>query len=99
MADNLAMFLAALLGGIVTGGFALLAVQWSHKNDLKKQSKIEEDTLQGFYQAILTEIETLWQRYQETAGYMVDSLKSGEPFLAYYPVTKEYFVIYKRMQL
>ena len=86
---------AALIGGCIAGYFTLLGVSRTYENDVKRQNKIEAVRLQGFYRAALTEIETLWTRYQETMGHVVESLTTGNPLAYYYPVTQDYFTVFR----
>ncbi|MBW8039054.1 MAG: hypothetical protein FVQ85_03545 [Planctomycetes bacterium] len=90
---------SALIGAIVVGIFTCRAtvrgVCLNHETDLQRQKQAMKTLLQGFYRAILTEIETLWTRYQETAGHVVESLANNKPITYYYQVTQDYFVVYK----
>ena len=45
-------------------------------------------------QAIHDEIETVSERYNETMGARVESLKEGEPLLVYYPLVSDFFTVY-----
>lgn len=85
----------ALVGGCITGFFTLVGVSRTYKNDVKRLNKVEAALLQGFYRAVLTEIETLWTYYQETMGHVVESLTTGNPLAYYYPVTQDYFTVYR----
>lgn len=87
--------IGAIVGGIITGIFTLVGVSRTHRNDIEKQKKIDEANMLGFYRAILTEIDTLWNRYQETMGIHVESLTTGNFINLYYPVTQDYFTVYK----
>lgn len=85
----------ALVGGCITGFFTLVGVSRTYKNDVKRLNKVEAAHLQGFYRAVLTEMETLWTYYQETMGHVVESLTTGNPLAYYYPVTQDYFTVYR----
>lgn len=45
-------------------------------------------------QAIHDEIETVLERYLETMGPTLESLKEGQPLMVYYPIVSDYFTIY-----
>lgn len=88
--------ISAVIGGLITGVFTLWAVDKTHKNDLIKDDQQEKLLIRGFIQSIKTEIETLWDVYQEGVGKNLEVLASGEPFLRHYPLTQqEYFTIYE----
>ncbi len=84
---------AALLGGALTGIFTLLGVIIAYHLARRSQSKQEQAVINGFLQAVLDEIETLWQRYMDGMGVKVESLNEGE-ILPIYPVLNDYFTVY-----
>jgi len=86
--------ISAVIGGVITGGFSLWAVDKAHKNDLMKEEQQEKLLIKGFVQSIKTEVQTLWDRYQEGIGNDLEALPQGQPLLAFYPVTQDYFTIY-----
>lgn len=45
-------------------------------------------------QAIHDEIETIWERYQETMGSQIDTLKDNQPLNLYYPLVSDFFTVY-----
>jgi len=85
----------ALVGGGLAGAFTLCGVRYAHKKDLEKQDQAKEDTLKGFYQATHAEVETLWSAYQKGVGAQLEELDDDKPLLVYFPVTQDYFTIYK----
>lgn len=84
----------AVLGGLITGYFALKSTKKAHDNQLKQATKNEEKLIQGLLQAIHDEIETVFERYQETMGAKLESLKDGEALLLYYPLVSDFFTVY-----
>jgi hypothetical protein len=84
----------AVIGGVITGYFALKSTNNAHKNLLKQASLNEEKLIQGLLQAIHDEIETVFERYQETMGARLEALKDGEALLLYYPLVSDFFTVY-----
>jgi hypothetical protein len=87
--------ISAIIGGLIAGGFSLLAVSATHKNDLKKKQKQEETLLEEFLASIRVEIDTLWNRYMAGIGKTLEDLPNNQPLLFFYPVTQDYFTIYE----
>ena len=87
--------ISAIIGGLIAGGFSLLAVSATHKNDLKKKQKQEETLLEEFLASIRVEIDTLWNRYMAVIGKTLEDLPNNQPLLFFYPVTQDYFTIYE----
>lgn len=83
-------FLASLIGG----AFVLAGVSVTHRLERKAQEEKENRVIQAFLQGLLVEVESIWQRYQDTMGPQVETLKDGEPLLYYYPVYQDYFSVY-----
>ena len=84
----------AIVGGLTTGYFALRATKNAHENQLKQVAQNEEKLIKGVLQAIHDEIETVTERYQETMGAKLRSLKDGEALLLYYPLVRDFFTVY-----
>jgi hypothetical protein len=84
----------AVVGGLMSGYFALRGAEKNYRNQLKQNKENEEKLIQGLLQAIHDEIETVFDRYQETMGSRIESLKDGEPLLVYYPLVSDFFTIY-----
>ena len=84
----------AVIGGLITGYFALRSADKNYKNQLQLTRENEEKLIQGLLQAIHDEIETVFERYQETMGAGLEFLKEGEPLLLYYPLVSDYFTVY-----
>ena len=84
----------AVVGGAIAGYFALRSTDKNYKNQLKQGRENEEKLIKGLLQAIHDEIETVVERYQETMGARLESLKEGEPLLVYYPLVSDFFTVY-----
>ncbi len=86
---------AAILGGLVTGLFAVLTMLISLRRSDNRRKDEEQQSVNNFIQSIHDEIESVLERYQNAVGARVQSLEQGHPFLLFYPVTSEYFTVYK----
>jgi len=84
----------ALVGGLTAGYFALEATNRAHKNQKKHADENEEKLIQGLLQAIHDEIETVYERYQETMGANLESLDDGKGLTFYYPLVSDFFSVY-----
>lgn len=86
--------IGAVIGGVLTGFFSILAVNKSEK--LTRDSKLGQDrkTLKGLLQALHDELESVNERYQETMGAQIEALPEGQPLLMYYPVINDFFTVY-----
>jgi uncharacterized protein YeaO (DUF488 family) len=84
----------AVLGGLITGYFALRSTDKSHSHQLNLAKENEEKLIKGLLQAIHDETETVFERYQETMGARLESLRDGEPLLVYYPLVSDFFTVY-----
>lgn len=84
----------AIIGGFIAGYFALRATKNAHRNQMEQAAKNEATLIRGVLQAIHDEVETLFERYQETMGAQVESLEEGKPLLLYYPLVSDFFTVY-----
>jgi hypothetical protein len=60
--------IGAVIGGVLTGLFSILAVNKTEKHN--RESRVENDTklLKGLLQALHDELESIYERYQESMG-------------------------------
>jgi len=84
----------AIIGGLLTGFFALEATKKSFDNQRRHSDENEVKLIKGLLQAIHDEIETVYDRYQDTMGSRLDILKEGEALVFYYPLVSDFFVVY-----
>ena len=84
----------AVIGGLLTGYFALRSTDKSFKNQQQHADDNEKKVIRGLLQAIHDEVETIWDRYQETMGAQLETLKEGEALLFYYPLVSDFFTVY-----
>lgn len=90
----LSAIVGAIVGGFVAGFFSLKATQKSHEHEKEKSKENEEALIAGLLQAIHDEIETVYDRYQETMGSRIESLNEGEALAFYYPLVSDFFTVY-----
>ena len=90
-----AALIGALAGGYMSYKATLRGVRLAHEKDLQRQKQVEERALQNFYQAIESEIFTIWAGYISGIGRDIEELKNGELLFKYYSGTHEYFPIFK----
>ncbi len=86
---------AAILGGLVTGLFAVLTMLVSLRRSDSRRKAEEKQSIHNFIQSIHDEIESVLERYQNAVGAKLQSLEQSHPFLLFYPVNSEYFTVYK----
>ena len=84
----------AVIGGLITGYFAILATNRSYQHQKRHAEENEEKLINGLLQAIHDEVETIYERYQETMGSKLESLKEGEALVFYYPLVSDFFTVY-----
>jgi len=86
---------ASGLTGAVIGGWATLkATKASNAHQLKLQQQEQKQRIDGVLRAIHCELEVLMKFYASEAGKVLDSLKSGNPYTAYFVLTEKYFIVY-----
>ncbi|OBT05370.1 hypothetical protein A9267_16070 [Shewanella sp. UCD-FRSSP16_17] len=84
----------AVIGGIITGFFALKSTQKSFNNQKVQSEENEKKLIKGVLQAIHDELETIFERYQDTMGSKIETLKENEPLAFYYPLVSDFFTVY-----
>lgn len=84
----------AIVGGLIAGYFALEATKRSFANLRSQAEENEAKLIKGLLQAIHDEIETVYDRYQETMGSRIESLADGGALHFYYPLVSDFFSVY-----
>lgn len=87
-------FIAAIVGGLITGVFSWLATNQNYKNNLRLQETKRKKDMEGLLQALHTEICVLWDRYMWGTGVSLEGLDDGEAIKWTYPLTQDNFTIY-----
>ncbi|MCW5626852.1 MAG: hypothetical protein KIT73_19195 [Burkholderiales bacterium] len=86
--------IGAVIGGVLTGVFSIIAVNKTEKHNRDSQAEADSRVLKGLLQALHDELESIFERYQETMGVHIESLPEGKPLLTYYPVINDFFTVY-----
>ena len=84
----------AVVGGIIAGFFALKSTQKSFDNQKYQSDESEKKLIKGVLQAIHDELETIFERYQDTMGIRIENLKEHEALAFYYPLVSDFFTVY-----
>jgi hypothetical protein len=84
----------AVVGGIIAGFFALKSTQKSFDNQKSQADESEKKLIKGVLQAIHDELETIFERYQDTMGIRIENLKEHEALAFYYPLVSDFFTVY-----
>lgn len=87
-------FVAAVIGGLIAGFFSILATIMAFKNQRTQVDEGEKVIINSLLQAIHDEIETVYERYQETMGARLESLAENEALNFYYPLVSDFFSVY-----
>ena len=87
-------FGSAIIGGLIGGGFAILAGRQAHRNSLKLDQVQGQKKICGILQAIRCELVSVGEVYQQQSGGLLDKLKEGEPFNVRFCLTEKYFIVY-----
>jgi hypothetical protein len=89
---------SGLIGALVGGFFALagsLAATWLSEYFSKKKSQQEKhDLLQSTLEAIATELQALFDRYQISVGQHLTELPVGSSFNYYFFATENYITVF-----
>lgn len=84
----------AVVGGLITGFFAIKATTKSFQHQRVHAEENEEKLIKGLLQSIHDEIETIYERYQDTMGARLESLLEGDALVFYYPLVSDFFAVY-----
>lgn len=84
----------AIVGGFVGGFFSLKATKESFRQQKLQALDNEKLLVKGVLQAIHDELESIYERYQETMGARLESLSDNAPLNYYYPLVSDFFTVY-----
>lgn len=87
-------FVASLIGALVGGAMALVGVFWADWLQRRRDRAEEQKTLRGFLQAILTELETCWNRAESTSNPALENLPAGKAFEVEVFINTDFFTVY-----
>lgn len=85
---------SALVGGLIGGLVTLSGVLLAHWLEARRKQREDQETVRGFLQAILTELETNWNRYYSTAAPILEGLADGEAFENEVFIRSDFFTVY-----
>lgn len=85
----------ALVGGYLSYKAILRSVILAHEKDLERQENAKKERLQWLYQAILTEIQTLWECYEEGVGNALKRAETAQAIRMIFPLGEERFTVYE----
>lgn len=92
--DFISALVGAIVGGLITGFFSLKTTKQALENQKQQSSDNEKTIINSLLQAIHDEIETVYDRYQETMGARLESLGENQPLNFYYPLVSDFFSVY-----
>jgi len=84
----------AIVGGLIAGYYSLKATKEAHRHQKNLAEENEKLIISSLLQAIHDELETIFDRYQDSMGNRLESLNDGEPLNFYYPVVSDFFTVY-----
>jgi len=88
------ILIPSTVGGLVTGTFAILATWFTYKHTIRLHQRQQQKKLNGLLMAIRYEIDIAIDILQRKAGHLLDKLEEGKPYLNYFSLSGEYFIIY-----
>ncbi|HHH0266141.1 TPA: hypothetical protein ACPZMZ_001868 [Yersinia enterocolitica] len=77
-----------------TGYYSFQATKEAHQNQKKVADDNEKLIIKSLLQAVHDELETVFDRYQETMGSKIESLEKNTPLMMYYPLVSDFFTVY-----
>jgi len=93
--SSLIASIAAIIGGLIAGIFSLYAVKLTNQHNQERLEKKEAKELQGLLQALHSEIESVFEHYQNTAGkYVENCITNKMQINSHYPIYSDYFTVY-----
>jgi hypothetical protein len=87
-------FITSLVGALVGGAVALVGVFWADWLQRRRDRAEEQNTVRAFLQAILTELETCWDRAKKTSNPALESLPPGKAFETEVFIKTDFFTVY-----
>lgn len=84
----------ALTGGLLTGYFSIKSTDKAFEHQQQHTDDNDKKLILGLLQSIHDEIETVWDRYQETMGMQLESLPENEALQFYFPLVSDFFSVY-----
>src|SRR6266478_1369677 len=85
---------SAIIGGLIGGGFALLATRQAHRNERRRIEEERKTNICGVLQAIRTEVEISMKDYDLSVGELLEKMEKGQPFTRYFTLTRDTLIVY-----
>ena len=86
--------ISSLIGTLIGGVLALIGVYYGHKLQLSQKERQDQQMINGFLQAILTELDTCWERARDTVNPYIEELSEGIPFAVDVSIKTDFFTVY-----
>ena len=90
--------LSGLIGAVIGGGITGIVTWWSvretESNNKDAKDKSDKEIIKGLLQALHDELETIYERYQESMGSHLEAMQTGTALLLYYPIINDFFTVY-----
>lgn len=100
IASTMVTAIVSITVGLIAAYFgaqsALRAAQRAHENNLELQRQNREGQIRGVIQAIYAELTSLSEIYRNEFFEEWEKFVGEEPFETFYPLTQDYFTVYKR---
>lgn len=91
-------FWSSIFAGVITGGFAILAVHETFRKQNQRDDRRQQERIQGVLQAFYKELNTLWVPFEEgLASYWeeYDKRKGEDKFVDYWSfLSPDYLTMY-----
>src|SRR5262245_33994746 len=87
-------FVSSIIGALIGGLLALIGVYYGYRLQRLQQQEQRHQTVRGFLQAILTELETCWKRAQETVNPFLENLPDAAAFELEVSIRTDFFTVY-----
>ena len=90
------LIISSGIGGAIAGIFTLLATIVTLKHYRDKEKEKENTEIISLFQALIAEIESLWERYYESIGKVVADVETDNGYFLtnYYQAKENYIVVY-----
>lgn len=84
-----------LISMFLGSGFTLIGIFVAHYLNIRNEEKSRRQQVMALLKSLHNEINTLWSLYLKGVGSELERLPDGGMLAVYYPITQEYFTIYR----
>lgn len=92
--EAISALLGAIVGSMLGGLFALIGGFFSNQLEIWRENEKEKRELKAVLQGFHSELKTLWERYMDSVGFEIENLPDNKPWLKYWPITHDYFILF-----